>query len=506
MNDVTPRTGKRRGLRRHPWLIPLALGAAGLALRLLRLGASSYYFDEAVTVLVARDWSFAGPDGAFPLTEPPLFALLMKAWLAAAGTVGEAWARLPGALASAAVLPLFYLLARAWLDRSAAVLALALAATAPYQIAYAQEARMYSLLVVLALAATLLLRAAARHQRPGAWVAYAAVTALGGMLHFGHLLILPAHGIMAVTAVPERPAARRRIPLSFTVAAAAGAAPALAWLSLSGANFAHAIAHPVEKSRPSLALLLEALELQGAGPLLPPGLTVIGLLAFSAAFAPGLLRAPARGRLPLATLALLPVALLHALTGMGMLHAPLLRYVIGVHPFFLMLCAAGVASLPRTAARAAGAGLLALNAVAVFHYHSGHSAWRGLYPDRKPLRAVAAAVRAGLRPGDAVVHIAPASYAPFRVYLSPVVPQSYLMKDPSVPSSLERFLGSPSGLEDALAGRRRVWLVVSPVRFGTPPRVDARFRPALERCCSTPERRSFPGVDLYLARVKEECR
>ncbi|MFN2414257.1 MAG: glycosyltransferase family 39 protein [Pyrinomonadaceae bacterium] len=134
-----------------------ALLAAGLvclyaAARLWRLTASCLWFDEIFSVHAARHawadlWSFVAAD----LIHPPLFYALLKLWVALGGE-SLTWLRLFPALASiAAVAPLLLLARELRLGARATRLALLLAAANGYLIKYAQEVRMYGLLLLLTL-------------------------------------------------------------------------------------------------------------------------------------------------------------------------------------------------------------------------------------------------------------------------------------------------------------------------------------------------------------------
>jgi mannosyltransferase len=134
------------------WLLALTL--LGALLRLWMLGSKGLWYDEASTALMAR----AAPgqiiqfhwDAAFE--HPPVWILLMHFWSKIFGQ-GEAALRLPSALAGALATPMAWQVARtAWPgDRVTRLAAAGLVATAPVLILYAQEARMYSLVAVLAL-------------------------------------------------------------------------------------------------------------------------------------------------------------------------------------------------------------------------------------------------------------------------------------------------------------------------------------------------------------------
>lgn len=122
------------------------------AARLWSLTAACLWFDEIFSVHAARHawgdlWRFAAAD----LIHPPLFYALLKVWVAAGGE-SLLWLRLFPALASvAAVVPLLLLARELRLGAWAMNLALLLAAANGYLIKYAQEVRMYGLLLLLTL-------------------------------------------------------------------------------------------------------------------------------------------------------------------------------------------------------------------------------------------------------------------------------------------------------------------------------------------------------------------
>src|SRR5437763_15208276 len=130
----------------------IALTALYVAARLWRLTASCLGFDEIFSVHAARHtwgglWRFAAAD----LIHPPLFYALLKIWTAAGGD-SLLWLRLFPALTSVLALVPFLLLARELrLGAAATDVALLLMAADGYLIKYAQEVRMYSLLLLLTL-------------------------------------------------------------------------------------------------------------------------------------------------------------------------------------------------------------------------------------------------------------------------------------------------------------------------------------------------------------------
>lgn len=147
----TPPSGDHPAPRTQLVLTAL-LVALYAAVRLWRLTATCLWFDEIFSVHAARHawaglWSFAAAD----LIHPPLFYALLKLW--AAGGESLLWLRLFPALTSLLALVPFFLLARelGW-SRAETNAALLLTAANGYLIKYAQELRMYSLLLLLTLA------------------------------------------------------------------------------------------------------------------------------------------------------------------------------------------------------------------------------------------------------------------------------------------------------------------------------------------------------------------
>jgi hypothetical protein len=122
------------------------------AARLWRLTAACLWFDEIFGVHAARHtwaglWRFVAAD----LIHPPLFYALLKVW-AAAGGESLLWLRLFPALASiAAVVPLLLLARELRLGAWATNAALLVAAANGYLVKYAQEVRMYGLLLLFTL-------------------------------------------------------------------------------------------------------------------------------------------------------------------------------------------------------------------------------------------------------------------------------------------------------------------------------------------------------------------
>jgi hypothetical protein len=145
---------ERAGAGRRARYVPLVAFAAVLyaCARLWRLTASCLWFDEIFGVHAARHaWGAMDDFVAADLIHPPLFYALLKVWTATGGESLQ-WLRLFPALVSIACLAPFILLCRELrLSHRETTLALLLLASSGYLIKYAQEVRMYSLLLLFTL-------------------------------------------------------------------------------------------------------------------------------------------------------------------------------------------------------------------------------------------------------------------------------------------------------------------------------------------------------------------
>ncbi|MFN8600750.1 MAG: glycosyltransferase family 39 protein [Candidatus Binatia bacterium] len=144
-------TALRSGwLDRHAALVSLGLFATSLALVLPLLGRQSIWFDEAVTMSNVQLPYDLGRYLRADAT-PPLYPLLVHAWLQLFGTSLVA-ARALSVLASAASVVALFQLGRRFLDARTGLLAALLLLTSRCQIFFAHEARPYALVLLLAIA------------------------------------------------------------------------------------------------------------------------------------------------------------------------------------------------------------------------------------------------------------------------------------------------------------------------------------------------------------------
>ena len=187
--------------RRRDTVLLVAIIAIGAALRMLHLGAPSFWLDEALSVDFARlPWPrFVQLMQTRELNMLPYY-LLLRAWIHL-GTA-EWIVRSLSVICSITTLPILYRLGVRLFGVRVGQIGVTLLALHPYHIRFAQEARGYSLMVLLVTASTLLLvratESSTRHP-VGMWAAYVATSVLAAYTHFyAGLAILAQWASLAV--------------------------------------------------------------------------------------------------------------------------------------------------------------------------------------------------------------------------------------------------------------------------------------------------------------------
>jgi 4-amino-4-deoxy-L-arabinose transferase-like glycosyltransferase len=150
-----------------------ALTVLAILLRLPNLGRS-YWIDEAISVGISSHRLSQMPALLREDGSPPLFYVILHFWILLFGTSPDATHVLP-LLLSLAAIPVAYWAAGQVFDRRAGLGAAALVATNPFLNWYSTETRMYTLVVLLALAGSAFAWRAVRDRRPGDAVAAVAV-------------------------------------------------------------------------------------------------------------------------------------------------------------------------------------------------------------------------------------------------------------------------------------------------------------------------------------------
>lgn len=200
----------------HEWRWVGILTVLHGALAFYDLDRMGLWLDEVMSLRVAMaDWpAMWGFFRTLP-EQHPLHYLMLRPWLGWFGT-SEVGLRSLSSLLAVPTIPVAFLMLRRLLSVRVAVAAVALLAVNPFWIFFAQEGRMYSLVLLLACLSTWLwLRLMDAEARKGEGVAYAIVGVLGMYTHVFLAFVILSHAVLPFLSRGLRitPAEVRRILL-----------------------------------------------------------------------------------------------------------------------------------------------------------------------------------------------------------------------------------------------------------------------------------------------------
>lgn len=171
----------------------------GAFLRLYRLGHQSIWGDEALTLQLYTAGSSLSEvlsniwEKAF---HPPLYFLVAHYWYRLGDS--EFMLRFPSAVFGIALIPVVYILTRKLFNPRISTITAFLVAVSPFNVWYSQEARMYSLQMLLVAGSILLFIKAWQTRRPIDFAAYALVTAAALFTHMSTVALVAAQGVFAL--------------------------------------------------------------------------------------------------------------------------------------------------------------------------------------------------------------------------------------------------------------------------------------------------------------------
>lgn len=189
---VSPSTSQPESAGVADWLALLIIVAVAVAVRLWCLACKPFWFDECFSVEVARiDWRNFLHLLWWREANMSLYYALLRIWL----VFGQSpfFIRSLSVAIAGATVPAVYWLAYSLYDRRVALIAAALSAFNAYDVRYAQEARSYSLFVLLATISSGLLIAFLRQPTRRNRLGYIAISVLAVYAHFYALLLIIVH-------------------------------------------------------------------------------------------------------------------------------------------------------------------------------------------------------------------------------------------------------------------------------------------------------------------------
>ena len=395
-------------------VLALAIVLLSAGLRFFRIEYQSYWHDEGNSLHLAGEPAGVIIRSAAADIHPPAYYLTLRLWRAGLGETEFALRSL-SALAGVVLVALVYRLGRQFYGPTAALAAAALAASHPFLIYYAQEARMYALAATLG-AASFLAWAVWRSapSRWGAALGYVGVSAWGLYTHYAFgFIIIAQNALMGALWAARRRAARPefRLYLIWLGMQALTLLLYLPWLPVAYRQLTGwPAARVFEPFLPALAdlgrYLVFGRTMETSAVLVPLGLVGLGLAA-------GLLPkgAARRSLAPLFWL-FIPAGLTLAF---GLLSEPFSKFLLVAVPPLCLLLGQAIGGRAAPGWRAGLAAALLAVAVGL-----ALPSLRNLYFNpayfRDDYRGIAQYTARVQRPGDAIVLIAPNQAEVFNYY------------------------------------------------------------------------------------------
>lgn len=445
----------------------------GTCLRLVYLGRKSYWFDEIATIRISH-LSFPAFRSVLWQFEANMafYYLLVRPWIYFGDS--ELWVRLLSAISGVACIPLMYVLGTRIESQKAGIASALLFSINVAAIAYSQEARSYSLLLLLCLV-SLLCFLRIRNGSTGTILIYAMASALAVYAHFFAIFFLFAQWLSVLS---QRPSGIRELPWRKYLAAifltTCLISPALYYMAFRRSGQLAYIPRPHLHDLSQLLYFLTADEGKYRKPI-----ALLYLLCCGVAVRRLVLRLRTRdsspqntGQILVILCAVLPIVVTFLISFWIPIFFP--RYLLICLPPLVLLAGLGLAAFPSWARSGLVLVMIALSAGCVIWYY-GHP--------NDDWRALTAYVLKHAEPGDVIVGCPPGAEWPVQYYSAAMnsgkPPQfSYL----TAPRLLQK-------LHSASNSARRFWVVA----WGDNPDAKAMpldVAPEYERIAE----QDFPGV------------
>ena len=473
--------------------------AAAAALRLHLLAAKSFWFDEGVSVAIARlDWYNFARILWRREANMSLYYLFLRFWLHFGGS--EFFVRSLSVVFAIASILVIYLLGRRCFDSRVGLLAAALLATNAYYVQYSQDARSYTLMVLLCALSSFyflqILREPSRRNR----ALYILTSVLAVYAQFFSLLLLVAQwlslSMLDRGQIPRQNKNNWRW-IAFLIA------PIIAFVGTTGAGPLRWVQRPSLKD-----FWVFGLHLTGNGGPLP-------LLGYAAACIAAVAtvwgnrtiqRVPWeswRYRFLLCWLLFPPLFTLVLLL-VKPLFVP--RYFIFCLPALALLVASGLTRLRSNWLIAAAVSLiliLSLRGIAGYYQHD-------IDIQRDDWRAAAKFLLSQAEPGDALLFHVPMGRMPYEFYVSvlasPAPAPLVLYPHHGDRITFLDFVEKPNDMELArlLLQHNRAWLVLTYAESpsGQPDARTNELSNILGNIYPAVEQHDFPGIDIKFYSMK----
>lgn len=458
--------------------------AAGAALRVHKLGSESVWLDEAFTIKLSQYTPAGIIEETAKDVHPPLYYFALHYWMKLFGDT-EAGARLLSALFGVLAIVIIYKMAARLFGRATALAASALLALSRFHLEFSQEARMYTLLVLLALGSMYFFVRLVEGRGRLAFPLYVAASALMMYTQVYSVFVIAAQNLFVLVLLFASRETFGRVVRRWILAQITLAVLFLPWLSVLAQQVSH-VQRGFWIPRLGAGFILTTLVMYAGSYVLSGFLFTLAALAVFAGRRKEVgAEGPLDERLKIYLLLLwlgCSIVLPFLVSQFG---PPIFlpKYTIAALPAFLILAARGLSRLRFHQLRA-----LALVLIVFFSAGVLRNYYAALKKD--PWREAVRSFEQVARPGDLVLFNQASGQHPFDYYLKTEGlderPFPDFQKELTA-ANLAELLG------DAVKDRGRVWLVVSHPGELTPliPRQLAEWYGEAERI-------TYPGVEMYL--------
>jgi 4-amino-4-deoxy-L-arabinose transferase-like glycosyltransferase len=484
-----------RPKRQNIWItiVPLVITLLALTLRLYRLGAQSLWYDEGVSVYLARMSLPQLTAWTADDIQPPLYYYLLHFWLLLFGpSSSEFIVRFPSLFFGVLTVPLMYKMGRHLFGAAAGLLAAFLAAISPLYLWYSQETRMYTLLTFLCLLSSyLLLKALQRKASPylkGSllWLAFVGANGAAAYTHYFAFFVMAFQGIYLVAWSRWMGRRERQLLLQGLAAFAAIALAYLPWVPFMLHRYRADVSYwqgtlklDEVLRKVAISFSLGETVFEEVGARLALGYGVILLIALAAiAFSKrgtdpkrhGTLHPPF-SILFLLLYLLLPIALIIALSYRVPKFSP--RYLMLSSPAFILIIAGGLATLLQGHGKGKGSSALGHRPSAIRYVlfalgllfilttsaYADYNNYFNIHFTRPDFRGAARRIEEHIGPDEAVILTSGHMYPVFTYYYRghngyPIPAERTLSTEHTL------NFGVADDLNRALAGKSGVWVVL----------------------------------------------
>ncbi|HEY0377776.1 MAG TPA: glycosyltransferase family 39 protein [Pyrinomonadaceae bacterium] len=467
--------------------------AAGALLRIHELGSESVWLDEAFSIKLSHDAPARIIEETSKDVHPPLYYFVLHYWMMLFGD-SESGSRLLSALFGVLAVVATYKVAERLFGRATALVSAALLALSRFHLEFSQEARMYTLLGLLALVSMHFFVKLVEGRSRAAFLGYVAASTLMMYTQVYSVFILAAQNLFVLTLLFASRETFRRLLWRWVLAQIILVALFLPWLSVLAQQVSH-----VQKGfwipRLPARFMFTTLVMYAGSYVLSGILFTLAALALfptwrrrSAGAGSALAATPdgpldERLKICLLLLWLSCSIVLPFLVSQFTSPIFLPKYTVAALPAFLILAARGLSRLRFHQLRA-----LAVLLVVFFSYGVLKNYYAALKKD--PWREAVASFGQLAKPNDLVLFNQASGQYPFDYYSKTRGLDEKPFPDFQSELTPENL---PALLKEAVKDRARVWLVVSHPGELTPlvPRQLTEWYGAATEI-------TYPGVEMYL--------